>query len=122
MLLVSYAHRTAMASRVDSETYKTNLYMVADFQRLRLLSNDLKFTDSTRLAEVMNAKLLTLLKGFAKPIEGLSQIYGVKLEYKIPHKSFLGGGPKAIDVLHFYAPSELIKEVRRRDITNQVIR
>lgn len=119
-LLVTYAHVTANGTSLTSETYKNNLYMVVDLGRDTSVYNDLRFSQSTLLAHVMNEKLLVILKAFAKPVEDAPQLHGLKLEYEIPHKSLLDeGSSAAIYVLEFYAPADLIRKFADADITNQ---
>lgn len=58
------------------------------------------------------------LEGFAEPVQDVLQIYGLKFEYRIPHRSFLDAG-SADDVQKFRAPAELGKEFADAGITSQ---
>jgi hypothetical protein len=120
LLLVTFAHITASGTTISSEEYRGNLYLVVDLGRDTSVYNDLQLNQSARVARVTSDKLLTILKAFAKPVEGVSAIHGLKLKFDIPHKSFLDKtAASETDVLQLYAPAELIKKFADADITNQ---
>ena len=120
LALVRFAHLSASGTTMSSETYKGNTYLVVDLGRDTNVYNELRLNQSARLARVMNDKLLAILKAFAKPVEGAAEVYGLKLEYRIPHKSFLEEyALPDDDALNLYAPSELIRKFADADITNQ---
>lgn len=118
--LVRFAHETASATAIRSQTYKDNFYLVADLGRDTSVYNDLRFNQASVLAHVLNEKLLKTLKAFADPVKDLSLLYGLKIEFEIPHKSFLEeyAIPSTYKV-QVFGPADLIRKFADADITNQ---
>jgi hypothetical protein len=118
--LIRYAHVDAEGAAIRSEVYKDNLYMVVDLGSDSSVYNDLKFTQASLIAHVLNEDLLKKLKGFASILKGAQGVFGVKLEYGISHKSFLDEAAKASEYkLQLYAPVSEITKFADADVTNQ---
>ena len=117
--LVRVAHEAAGAG-IRSQVYKDNLYLVVDLGRDTSVYNDLRFTQASVLAHVLNESLLKTLKGFAEPVKNVSQLHGIKVEFGIPHKSFLEEYARpATYAMELYAPADLIRKFADADITTQ---
>jgi hypothetical protein len=118
--LVRFAHITADGTTMRSETYKENLYLVVDLGRDTSVYNDLKFSQATLIAHVLNERLLKTLKAFAEPVKDIQALHGLKLEFEIPHYSFVDTAASAeYYKLQLYAPAEQIRKFSEADITNQ---
>jgi len=119
--LLALAHDTASARDIRTEIYKNQPYVVFDLGEDTAVYNDLKFNQSSMVAYVLNEKLFTMIKGLANPLAGTPEAFGVKLEFHIPHKSFLEKDtvPPSRYELQVYAPTEQIKKFKDADITNQ---
>lgn len=118
--LCVFANVTANGTKMGSVTYKDNLYLLVDLGLDTSVYNDLKLNQSQRVAHVLNERLLTVLKAFALPVKDTKDVYGLKLEMIIPHRSFLEQGSiPALDKLEIYAPAELIHKFSDADITSQ---
>jgi hypothetical protein len=118
--LLRYAHVIANGTAIASTIYKEKPYLVVDLGMDTTEYNDLKFSQATLVAHVMNERLLKLLKAFAGPVKDASDIYGVKLELSIPHRSFLSESLPNFYKLELYAPSALVRQFADADITNQL--
>jgi hypothetical protein len=97
--------------------------------------DDRQLNQGQRINHVMNDKLLTILRAFAEPVRKLTTIYGLKLDFGIPHKNFSedSTGPDVldkrvfleesegpdVDKLEVYASAELIRHFAEADITSQ---
>ena len=69
---------------------------------------------------MLNENLLKTLKAFAEPVKDVTSLYGLKLEFVIPHKSFLEeSAAPATYAVQLYAPADLIGKFAAADITNQ---
>lgn len=113
-----HAHLEAGAVSVQSEVYKDNHYVVADLGRDTSVYNDLQFSQASLVAHVLNEDLLKKLKGFAAVVR--NGVFGVKLEFKVPHMSFLDKkSPAPTYELHIYAPATEIIKFSEADVTNQ---
>lgn len=117
--LVRYAHVEASGIRINSQSYKDNLYLVVNLGRDTSIYNDLKFSQATLVAHLLNERLLKALKAFAGPVKDVTSLYGLKLEFEIPHQSFLDKGAVAHYRLQLFAPAEQIRKFADADITNQ---
>lgn len=118
--LVLFAHLTAKGTTMGTITYKDNVYFRVDVGTDDNVYNELKLNQSQRVSRVLTERLLTLLKAFAAPVAGVKEVYGLKIEMGIPHKSFADQYASAsVDKLELYAPSELIKTFSDADITSQ---
>ena len=118
--LVLFAHMTAHGTTMGSTTYKDNLYLRIDLGSDDNVYNELRMNQAQRVARVLNDNLLTVLKAFAQPVADVNEVYGLKLEMEIPHKSFADQTAVAQrDKLEIYAPSDLVKKFSDADITSQ---
>jgi hypothetical protein len=118
--LLTFAHVAAQGTKMGSTTYKDHLYLVVDLGEDDTVYNELRLNQAQRLNRVMNDKLLMILKAFALPVRDVADIYGLKLEFAIPHKSFgeTYATPET-DKLEVYAPADLIRKFAEADITSQ---
>lgn len=118
--LIRVMHQNAGSTAIASETYKENSYLVANLGKADSVFNDVKLNQSARIAYLMNESFLSLLKKLAAPVVNAPDVFGVKIESKIPHKSFANqNASEEIDNLQFYAPSDLIRKFAAADITSQ---
>jgi hypothetical protein len=118
--LLTFAHVAAHGTTIGSTTYKEHLYLVVDLGADENVYNELRLNQSQRLNRAMNDKLLVVLKAFAEPVRDVMDIFGLKLEYSIPHKSFTDEtATSSLDKLELYAPAELIRKFADADITGQ---
>jgi len=118
--LVVFAHVAANGTTVGSTIYKDGLYLFVDLGSDTSVYNSLQLNQSQRVAKVINDKLLAVLKAFAKPVEDVPEVYGVKLKFEVPYKSFLEqtAAPE-YERLEIYAPSSDVKSFAEADITSQ---
>ena len=84
---MQFAHITANGTTMSSEVYRGEAYLGVDLGRDTSVYNELQLNQSARIARAMNDKLLTILKAFALPVQDVDAVYGLKLEFKIPHRS-----------------------------------
>lgn len=118
--LVEFAHLTASGTSIRSQTYKDNFYLVVDLGRDTSVYNDLRFNQASVVAHILNEKLLKTLKAFAEPVKDLTLLHGLKLEFDIPHKSFLDeAAAPSVYKLQLFAPAALIRKFADADITSQ---
>ena len=118
--LCTFANVTAKGTKMGSVTYKEKVYLLVDLGLDTTIYNDLKLNQSQRVAYVLNENLLSVLKAFAMPVREAKEVYGLKLEMIIPHRSFLDKTvPPALDKLEIYAPAEFIQKFSDADITSQ---
>jgi hypothetical protein len=118
--LLTFAHVAAQGTTMGSVTYKDHLYLVVDLGSDENVYNELRLDQAQRLNRVMNDKLLVILKAFALPVRDVPDIYGLKLEFAIPHRSFADqSATSATDKLEVYAPANLIRQFAEADITSQ---
>lgn len=118
--LLRFADLVANGTTIGSTVFKEKLFLVVDLGTDENVYNELKLNQSQRVAEVMNERLLAILKAFAKQIEGNSKLYGLKLELSIPHKSFANEFAAATyDKLEVYVGSEDTRKFADADITSQ---
>ena len=62
------------------------------------------------------------MKAFAGPVSGVNEIQGLKLELRIPHKSFLDQRSRAEeDQLALYATTDAIARFADNAITSQAL-
>ncbi len=99
------------------------MYLVVDLARDEVVYNDAKLSAGQRLATALNDRLLTLLKSFARHVERVPEVEGLKLELTIYHRNFVTDvrtpGPTEEDRLELYAPADLIRKFAAQDITSQ---
>jgi hypothetical protein len=120
LLLCTYANITAKGITMGSEVYKDNLYLLIDLGPSSAVYNELKLNQVQRVALVLNERLLTVLKDFTVPVKDEMNIFGLKLEFAIPHRSFANENAEpALDKLEIYAPIDLILQFAEADITSQ---
>jgi hypothetical protein len=118
--LCRFADVTAKGTKMGAVTYKDNLYLLVDLGSDTNVYNDLKLNQAQRVAYVINERLLTVLKAFAMPVKDTKEVYGLKLEMVIPHRSFLRETAiPELDRLEIYAPAELVRKFSDADITSQ---
>jgi|GEM_PF-1976037 hypothetical protein len=118
--LCTFANITAAGTTMGSVIYKEKLYLSVDLGRDTQVYNDLRLNQVQRAAHVLNERLFLVLKAFAIPVKDVKDLYGLKLEMAIPHKSFSDeyANPD-LDKLEIYAPAELIQKFSDADITSQ---
>jgi hypothetical protein len=120
MALCMFANVTANGTKLGSVTYKENLYLFIDIGSDGNVYNDLKLNQVQRVAHVINERLLAVLKAFTIPVKDEMKIYGLKLEFVIPHRSFADESKVNFnDKLEIYAPIDLILQFADADITSQ---
>jgi hypothetical protein len=120
LALCAFANITANGTTMGSTTYKENLYLLVDLGSDTSVYNDLKLNQVQRVARILNERLLTVLKAFTIPVKDELGIFGLKLEFQIPHRSFLNeGAVPTLDKLEIYAPIDLILQFNDADITSQ---
>jgi len=118
--ILAFAHMAAGSATIGSETYKDKLYLVVNLGESDTVYNELKLNQAARVAKVMNEKLLTVLKALASPIADVAGIYGLKIEFQVPHRNFLNAGTYAeTDKLEAYVPADAVKKFADADITSQ---
>lgn len=117
--LVRYAE-IAGARLIRSEVYKDKFYVVVNLGSDASTYNDLQFSQASLIAHVLNEDLFKKIKGFASTLRAVDGVFGMKLEFGIPHKSFLDERAIAsVYVLHMYAPAGEITQFVEADITSQ---
>lgn len=77
------------AEQLSSETYKGKIYMVVRMGEGSDVYNSLRLNQSARAGKLVNEKLLDLLKKFGSALPENGNLYGIKLEQKIPSKTSL---------------------------------
>jgi len=118
--LCMFANVTANGSKMGAVTNKDNLYLLVDIGRDTVVYNDLKLNQVQRVAKIINERLLAVLKAFTIPVKDELNIFGLKLEFLIPHKSFLDESAEpSNDKLEIYAPIDLILSFADAEITSQ---
>jgi hypothetical protein len=118
--LCLFANVEANGTTMGSTTYKGNLYLLVDIGSDTSVYNEIKLNQVQRVAHILNERLLTVLKAFTIPIKDELGIYGLKLEFLIPHRNFLHEGSEPTsDKLEIYAPIDLILQFSEADITSQ---
>jgi len=118
--LCTFAHVTASGTTMGSTIYKDNLYLVVDLGSDTNVYNELRLNQAQRVSKVLNERLLTILKAFTIPIKDELNIFGLKLEFLIPHRSFADENTEPVeDKLEIYAPIDLILQFSEADITSQ---
>ena len=120
ILLCQFANVTAGGKKVSTALYKEKLYLVVDTGRDTSVYNEIRMNQMQRVAHVFNERLLTVLKGFTIPTGDDLNLFGLKLEFQIPHKNFMHEADEATyDQLEIYAPIDLIQKFAQADITSQ---
>jgi hypothetical protein len=110
---------SGMHGTIASATYKESLYLLIDLGKDSSVYNELRMNQAQRVARVMNDTMLVAMKAFGMAVADVPSIYGLKLQFGIPHRQFtqVTGGQE--DTLEVYAPSDLIKKFKDTDITSQ---
>jgi len=104
--------------KFTSEDFKNLTYFVADLGRDDSVYNEEKLTQAQRLAHLLNAKLLALLRELEELTRGVDAFGGIKLEMAIPHKSFVTEGDTTeFDRLEIYAPIVTLRQFVAADLT-----
>lgn len=117
--LVEFAHVTASAESLATASFKDNSYMGVNVGFYGAELNEIRLSQSPRIAYVLNERYLKVLKSFAALVRDVPQVFGLKLSFSIEHRNFLNRGSYGIDSVEIYAPSVLIKQFAEAEITNQ---
>ena len=71
-------------------------------------------------AKIINERLLTILKAFVSPVRETPFICGLKIELRIPHKSFTDQvATPDYDELELFVPNSVIRDFADLEITSQ---
>jgi len=120
IMLCHFANVTANGKKVSTTLYKEKLYLLVDIGRDTSVYNEIRMNQIQRVAHVFNERLLTVLKGFTIPTGDDLNLFGLKLEFQIPHKNFMHEADEATyDKLEIYAPVDLIQKFAQAYITSQ---
>ena len=118
--LLLFAHMTASGTGISHERFRDEDYLAIDLGTDDNVYNTLQLNQSQRVARIMNDRLLNVLKAFADPVREVDAIHGVKLDLRIPHRSFLDEDvPPDVDEMRVYAASDDIRAFADFEITNQ---
>jgi len=119
LALLELAHDTAKGVGIAPETFKDRTYLAVDVLDDAYEYNSLKLNASQRVAHVVNNGQLSVLKAFAKPMDGVTTVFGIKVHALIHYADFVSREHVGVNDLTIYAPAELIKKFADADITNQ---
>jgi len=118
--IVRLLHKMSSESQIKTETYKGNAYIAVDLGTYDSIFNTLRMPEASRLARVINERLLGYLKQLQAAIEKNASFYGIKLDLRIPHKSFADDYARPdYDKLQLYVQSALINQFAQAEITSQ---
>jgi hypothetical protein len=110
-------------SAIEGETYKSKFYLVMRFNPGTPTYNSNMLNAPTRVATVVQQKLLTVLKALHEQLaDEAPEINGIKVEWKILHRNFVtepDTAAPAIDELFVYSAREELAKFSNDDITNQ---
>lgn len=81
--------------------------------------NTLHFSQSQRVADALNRKLLGVIKRAGQLIRFHPEIAGIRVQLGIPYRNFVTDLITSYDALEFYAPMELIRAFSAHEITAQ---
>jgi hypothetical protein len=107
---------------IPIEEYKATVYLVIDLGTYDSVFNTLRMSQPSRLARVINEKVLSLVKDFYKliAIDDRREVGGIKTKIKIPYKAFTDkNASPSYDDLLVYIPLAMIKKFIDDDITSQ---
>lgn len=117
-ILLGFAHITANGITIHSETFKGREYVVISLPGNGSTYNDLKVTQSWRVATTINEQL-ALLKGYAAVSLPHGVFGGIKLEQPVSHGTAPEYDDVATDVIEGYFPLEAVMQFAEFDITSQ---
>lgn len=117
--LLRFLDLESKASRFYSEDYKGRRYLGVHVGGGDVVYNDLQLNQSQRIAKVINERVLSVLKGFARASSGADEVAGIKLEFVLMHRDFLSEIVPKIETVELYVPTVLARQFAEADITSQ---
>jgi hypothetical protein len=116
--IMRFAETAGSGPRLREENLSGDVYMVMDLGRYAGEPNGAKPNGTASVARVINNRLLTVFKAFARPSEGAAPISGLKLEIALPRSS-ASTSVAETDRLQVSASVGDIRRYANGELTNQ---
>jgi len=116
--MMRFAEASGSGTKLREENLSGDVYMVVDLGRYTGEPNDAKPNRTAQVTRVINDRLLTVFKAFARPSEGATPISGLKLEIALPRN----GASTSVAETDRLQVSASVGDIRRYasgELTNQ---
>lgn len=109
--------------RMGVATYKERMYLALDLGDFESAFNTLRSTQASRIAHVVNHKLLDIAKEFVDAASEIDKVQGVKITVRIKSYDFVKATSRTVepdtDIVELYFPLDVLRRFRDADITSQ---
>lgn len=118
MLILTWAHRTARAQRIGSESYRGANYLTVELPRDGSTWNDLVVRQNQRIGKILSDRF-PMMKAFARLSIQHQAIGGVKLATRSCHGNAPNYADKRCDPVEVYFPLAALLRFADDEITSQ---